>query len=93
MTKQEAKTIALEKLRYYETHPLISREWENMPDHLIEKITSFHNHCPLCELFCVKNPEDGKHCGGCPLTPPTCNDYSDTALQNNIAILEAWEMA
>jgi len=92
MTKQEAKTIALEKLRYYETLPEIQRfVAENLPDYIFDKVVSLHNYCPLCELFC-HNPRSLTSCKGCPLICPSCNDHSDEGLQKNIALLEAWKV-
>jgi len=91
LTKREAKDIALEKLQWYYRLHLVYREIRFLPPELIAKIERLHNHCPLCELFCVPNPEDGKHCGGCPLTSPDCNNRSDEKLQANIKLIEAWE--
>jgi len=91
MTKQEAKALALEKLCCYDMQPnFYYRRHEYLPDRIQEKTKHLHNYCPLCELFCVPNPENGKHCGGCPLTPPSCNDVSDEALEDNILRLKAW---
>jgi len=90
MTKQEAKMLALEILRYYKTQPLMRRYKMALPDRLLNIIKMFHNYCPLCELFC-QNPRDFKHCKGCPLIFPHCNDVNDEALQKNIKLIQAWE--
>ena len=41
MTKQEAKELALEKLRYYETQPFFHREYR-LPDHILNKVKEAH---------------------------------------------------
>jgi hypothetical protein len=91
MTKQEAKIIALKKLTFYKKQPLKYRQIGALPDYIFYAVARFHNKCPLCELFCTPNPEDGKHCGECPLTPPSCNDVRNKSLENNITILNAWK--
>jgi 7-cyano-7-deazaguanine synthase in queuosine biosynthesis len=90
MTKQEAKAIALEKLQYFETLPSDRREYINLPDHIMDKIKTFHNLCPLCELFCYA-PKDGESCGECPLVCPHCNNRDDGYLLHNIKRIQAWE--
>jgi len=92
MTKKKAKALALEKLEYCTRISLSARDdLRSLPFSIYRQVKKLWNHCPLCQLFCIENPEDGKHCGGCPLTPPSCNDRSDEALQNNITILQAWK--
>ena len=93
MKKKTARALALEKLEYFTRISLSARKSsiKTLPWSIWVRIKKLHNYCPLCELFCVENPKDGKHCEGCPLTPPFCNDHSDTALRNNIALLKVWE--
>ena len=90
MTKQEAKLIALDKLRIYAILPIALRKVEFLSAPLQDQIKSFHNKCPLCELFC-SDPNDGYHCGDCPLICPDCNRVDAESLQNNIKLLRKWD--
>jgi len=93
MKKLEAKILALEILRYYDTQIYGRRKKTFLPERIRKQITPFKNYCPMCELFC-NEPRNGQHCksflGECPLTCPECNNVKNEALQKNIAALEAW---
>jgi hypothetical protein len=85
MTKQEAKTLALEILTYYLEHPE-AKSKEDLPKALFGRIKDMKNSCPMCELFYISG------CPKCPLravTGYTCNDFSTKSLQKNIAILSS----
>ena len=92
MTKQEAKDLALAKLEFYKSvHPNYRRRYD-LPPHLRSVVEPLLNHCPLCEMFNNK-PVDGRPCGECPLTCPSCNLVSNAQLNENIRLIQAWEVS
>jgi hypothetical protein len=62
MTPYEAKELTLELWRYLADHPELGSKFY-LPDNIYNKIKTFFNKCPLCELFFNS---DGI-CFGCPL--------------------------
>jgi hypothetical protein len=87
MTRQKAKELAIDKLCYYLEHPE-SKGIEDLPQVLFDQVKNLMNYCPMCELFYIKG------CPECPLRTKRmrrCNDHSKKAMQENIAILQAWD--
>jgi len=92
MTKQEAKSLALEKLQQYaDVSPINRIILIISPQELFLKLVFMRNQCPLCQLFLAHKPQDGMSCAGCPLIYPDCNDHSDSGIQENIIKIQAWE--
>jgi len=87
---KKAKILALKKLKFYQTQTANHRKIVFLPDYLKDKIITLWNYCPLCDLFIAEKVKNSKNCFGCPLTPPSCNDYSDAALFKNIAKIKTW---
>jgi hypothetical protein len=90
MTEQEAKRIALFILHHYKTLPFEKRIKSSLPKYLYDEVITFQNNCPLCELFCYVGEKIGRHCDGCPLFYPSCNNFSDEFLENNIKLIKEW---
>jgi len=94
LNEEESKALALQILFYRLEHPEIIFK-EMLPDYLYKKIRRLKNHCPMCQLFYVK--DGGVMCPDCPLRKGqnnqiwTCNDFSKEAIQNNISLLVNWK--
>jgi hypothetical protein len=87
MTQKEAKKLAIDKLSYYMEHPETAGMIERLPWVLFDRVKGLMNYCPMCELFYVKG------CPHCPLRTRKllrCNDFSTRAMQQNMALLQAW---
>jgi hypothetical protein len=88
MTRKEAKELAIEKLCYYLEHPE-AKGIKDLPQALFDRIKILMNYCPMCELFYIKG------CPECPLRTKRmwrCNDHRKISIQENMAILQAWNV-
>lgn len=68
LTKKKAKELSIEKWEWWVKHP--TKDFEDMPLILQDKIKNYFAECPLCELYkrdepCFKCPlyECNEHCG------------------------------